>query len=509
MAITAAVGVLGYAFYFDYRRRNDAAFRERLEQDKSEANRKETEKVPESEEPANNPKKKKDKKKKVKIEELAEVEEAPGMMPGGTASDLNAMLMENQAFVDLSIEELRTLSADDQQKTFYSLLVKGEVLMSSGEAGRKKCVDYFVKAALLAPNPVDVLTAFNQTLTQDVYRQVIAKFSETGIKKRQSYLDQIVSGQNNFKFVMRPMESQNIDDELEWNPVAIRDIPGGTELLRESPDIAQVNEERDPAERCEKCLKRISGQVFHCDGCGLGDYCSLDCRNAAMTSMHLFVCSALKPEAAKSYATYLTATQGRLIPRLMLRYLSLLLSEELKSKGSNPSNTFLHYDHLRPILREPTKQDRREAQMLRDLFCITDPNMGDFLKDEIYACMKATVMGHAFGIPSKEYEDLQVSIEAGSEPVRLAGDTKYASLIGLYHTLAHLPHSCKANCEVYSPDGFNMVLRTTKNVKKGEHLSISYAKFDPSLGNKTRHELLMKRFYYDCSCSLCEEGLKS
>ena len=110
------------------------------------------------------------------------------------------MMTEKLDKVDLPLEVLRQMPPEEQQKVFYSVLAMGEALMGRGQEGRKKAIEYFVKAANLVPSPVEVLSAFSQVLDKETYEEVIQHFSQEGLKKQQSYLDAIVSGQDWFRF---------------------------------------------------------------------------------------------------------------------------------------------------------------------------------------------------------------------------------------------------------------------------------------------------------------------
>jgi import receptor subunit TOM20 len=479
-----AVAAVGYVVYFDYKRRNDAAFRKKLQKQKDEA-KAEMAKV----------------EAKVKVEEVEEAEivqkamKSNQQLPFPEMNGIPAMMTEKLDKVDLPLEVLRQMPPEEQQKVFYSVLAVGEALMGRGQEGRKKAIEYFVKAANLVPSPAEVLSAFSQVLDKETYDEVIKHFSREGLKKQQAYLDTIVTGQDCFKFVMK--SSDKDDEEATWSPIAVQSIEANKELIRELPDIAWHSSK---LEYCDHCHNNLSSEVLHCERCGELNYCSDACRRASLEVYHIFVCRSVNPSsnAFKILQEYAEKNET-IAPLIMFRYLALLLAEEGKGNGSAAGGPFMHYDHLRPVMKTPNKADKRETELIKNIFAFADANMAEFLRDDIYACMKATVMMHVLGTPTHTNDITKI---AKPEPVRFSGDSHNSDLVGLYHTLAHFPHSCDPNCELVPSDGASIVLKSIKKIERGDQLTISYAPLQ-NMERDERRQLLRQRFFTECTCTKC------
>lgn len=497
-----AAAAVGYAVYFDHKRRHDASFRRQLRTGSPWANFVEKRKEKADELLAESTKE----EPLPKAEEIEEVEVVRGL-PTGHGGPPDAIPKEMLDFLpkcDDSLEKLRELSLEDQQKVFYSLLVKGETLMVQGEAGARRAVDYFVKAMQIVPAPIEVLAAFKQTLDPQMYRQVERRFQAENLKKAQNYLDQIVVGQDWFRF-----ESRGDETELHWYPAAIQKIEEGREIFGELPDVAWHAD----GDRCEQCHGRIAAEPCACDRCGHAVFCSEKCRQAGFASFHIFTCTEPKAFEAFQKLQAHCKSANAVAPLLMLRYLSILLTEEMKGNGSESGGPFLHYDHLRPVLKNASAAERREAAMIRDVFAVCDKNMVEFLKDDVYAAMKATVMYNAIGFKTGDAVTADSPTRKDKhEPVRVSGSASSSDIVGLYHTLAHIPHACDPNCEIVaaSPDGApRLVLRATRCIAKGETLGVAFAPCQAMPVDK-RRSLLKKDFFIpDCMCTACKNESKA
>lgn len=479
-----AVAAVGYIAYFDYKRRNDATFRKNLQKKKDEA-KAEMERV----------------EAKTKVKEVEEAEivqtamKSNQQLPFPEMTGIPSMMTEKLDKVDLPLEVLRQMPPEDQQKVFYSVLAVGEALMGRGPEGRKRAIEYFVKAANLVPSPAEVLSAFSQVLDRETYDEVIQHFSQEGLRKQQAYLDAIATGQDCFKFVIKT--PAKVNDEITWSPIATQSIEMGREIFRELPDVAWHSPK---SSCCDHCHDNLPSDILNCERCGQFNYCSEACRRASLEVYHIFVCRSVNPSsnAFKDLQEYAEKNET-VAPLIMFRYLAFLLAEEVKGNGSAVGGPFMHYDHLRPVMKPPSKADKKETELIKSIFAFADANMAEFLKDDIYACMKATVMLHVMGVQSRTGDIAKIT---KPEPTRLSGDSHNSDLVGLYHTLAHFPHSCDPNCELIPGTGASIILKTIKRIEHGDRLTISYAPIQ-DMERDERKQLLRQRFFLDCDCTKC------
>ncbi|KPI87895.1 hypothetical protein ABL78_3005 [Leptomonas seymouri] len=74
---------------------------------------------------------------------------------------------------------------------------------------------------------------------------------------------------------------------------------------------------------------------------------------------------------------------------------------------------------------------------------------------------------------------------------------------GLYALLSSFNHSCEPNAEVLNADGTNeVVLKTTRPVRMGEEITITYIPLTASTTLAERRELL-KNYFFTCHCPRC------
>jgi hypothetical protein len=72
---------------------------------------------------------------------------------------------------------------------------------------------------------------------------------------------------------------------------------------------------------------------------------------------------------------------------------------------------------------------------------------------------------------------------------------------GLYRTASMCNHSCSPNIEISSHENNRIIATSTRGIKKGEELTISY--IDQSQTLKQRREELLKRYGFHCRCDKC------
>lgn len=633
---SVTVAFLGYAVYFDYKRRTDPAFRANIERKKREAAKVERELAAQEQRKGkslNSSKNTfviKDERELSEmlegvslVEEIADEEalefatqlKSPPTVATSSGSssgsgkkastrrkspkhtslnnsapaDLNveegfspaspaeaqAMIEEALPMVDLSLEELSQLSPEQRQKVFYATLVIAETLLNEvtssnnsssieeiedangGEGGPfspqqlvDKALGYFVKAALLVPSPMEVIAAYKTTLPAPLYAQVIQRFQGENAKRTSSYFSSLLDGEcrkelyrfNNtsgsvpFAFVLRQQHPRQVNSGeqavalMQWIPEATRDIsPGETVLV----DMADVFHCPAPGNRCDTCLTELlnsTKSTCTCVRCGEGKYCSDLCALQDFNTCHMFVCKVAAEgvegplQKIKTLTTENSKQPVNLGLPLLLRYLSLLLAHEKRVSSDEPDKgegersvglgPFLHYDHLRPVVVQNVgSRDAQEAAALKSIFAVSDDNMAEFLRNEIYASMRATVLFNSYGFPLKPNSQSQFTIEVqqvGKDMVR-GGENE---VIGLFHTAAHFPHSCAPNCtseimvghvSASKPKirGIAMKVTACSVIKKGQSLTLAYAPIG-HLSQSERQAFLMKNFQLGpCQCSAC------
>lgn len=109
---------------------------------------------------------------------------------------------------------------------------------------------------------------------------------------------------------------------------------------------------------------------------------------------------------------------------------------------------------------------------------------------------------NGISISKSEEEKTPLPTKRALEPIRYAGSTTRAQFFGLYHTLAHVAHSCEPNCRLISDPQVprRLKLVSDRSIKNGEKLTISFLPAD-FVGD--RKSTISSDFYIICECSKC------
>ena len=419
---------------------------------------------------------------------------------------------------------MNKLSAEIKQQVFYVLLIRGETLAKENKSTESvdKAVEYFVKAVALVSHPGEVLMSYEQTLPADIFKRIISELQKQNIEKTKAYFASLNPETGLVRFdemegpkVTSPTGNSNLK---QWTAVASTDVTEGTVLMSEEPDIAMCTL-KDSQECCDFCFKSLND----CEKEHLADlsYCSKFCLTQAHSTYGKHI-EKLEGTAAYAYqqlvkVVHETKCYG---PLLMLRYIAALLENELsRQKSSSESgedldklHLFAHYDYLRPAYRVPRDSDKAEAVLIRTILEPSHQDIGQFLSDEIYVAMKSTVMFNSIGISNSSdfSEESEISVNSSEdgidkpvlkavEPIRVTGTTSKSNFFGLYHSFAHLSHSCTPNCELISDPEIprRLKLVAKREIKSDEKLTISFVGSE----GKCYKEVIERDFYISCECS--------
>ncbi len=402
-----------------------------------------------------------------------------------------------------SVDELMPLDPENKQKVFYALLLKGEATMNSGDLD--KAVECFVKACTIVPNPSEIIAAFEKSLPQPVFEAFLMKLQDQVMKRTEKYFELLSDSSNgHIKFTVKDIIDLLGKPHKQFMPVAKCAIKKGEILYEEKPDIVAITDlSIDPSGYCDFTLKKITdGPSYKFED---AVYCSEEARVAGIDQYRMYV-SEKRPEALnalQSLNKYCKdeAKNGQAL--LMLRYVSMLLTEELKGNGTAVNGPFAHYDHLPQMFPSPTDADKKEAAIIRSIFTTTEENLAEFLTDQIYASMKATLIRASFSFNLDNPLALN-NLDKVNPFRKVIGDNQDCDATAFYHLSAHLAHSCYPNVEleVIPSTGSKIRAVALKDIATGEPLNISYIPVE-GMEREMRKEKLFLNFMLDCKCTAC------
>lgn len=446
---------VGYAIYFDYKRRNDSSFRRKVKKDMK------------------------------LLEKIAHV--VPEPEP--TLDDLQERIDHThpQEFpqfdstgVDLQIEEILMKPGPEREKIFYGLLLKGEGLVKTGnKQDMENGIQCFYKALCLLPNPTELLTILQNTIPPTVFKQLLQLISDTSMKRIITYFRSIIPEGSAIE--IRPTETKiNGQDIPMFSIFAANDFHQYQVIYQESPIISVTSPYNHTSECCDNCYTRITKERVSCIKCH-AQYCSDACLSNASNTYHPLLCSDSPTKELFDYSV------DHPYVLLVARYMSTIFLEQLKaikslSQGTSydPTNSIVsHFEYMRYYGQTPSSLDEKEAAIIRHVFKGHVPELEESLSTERYAAVKYRLMSTCVQFPLQASNN---SISFGSISINDNDESCKETLkhqdsiqcIALFKCSGHIGQSKESNV-VISQSSNNMIsIIASKDISKGDELTLSY-----------------------------------
>ncbi|KXN67946.1 hypothetical protein CONCODRAFT_42289, partial [Conidiobolus coronatus NRRL 28638] len=139
---TAAIAGVGYAVYFDYKRRNDVKFRKTIKKQKKEIQKKQDE---------------------VKTKKDDDDKDDIAQFLANTINEIRAEVLPT---------DLR-----ERENYFTSHLSQGEVIAEQGPAMYRIAAVHFFKAIKACPSPVELIMILQKALPHSLYSLIVSLFT--------------------------------------------------------------------------------------------------------------------------------------------------------------------------------------------------------------------------------------------------------------------------------------------------------------------------------------------
>ncbi|CAH2249964.1 histone-lysine N-methyltransferase SMYD3 [Pelobates cultripes] len=248
---------------------------------------------------------------------------------------------------------------------------------------------------------------------------------------------------------------------------AVRSLCPGVTVFKAEPYVYTVCHGKQYRAACHHCLRRGT-KLLRCSQCKFARYCDVRCQKAAWEG-HKRECMCLK-----CVLPNIPTDSVRLVGRIIFKLLQSpdCDSEELYSLSDLQS-------HIKE-LSEEMKDGLGQLVTTLELY----------LKNQIQdssqlppGCGIIELFGkvtcNSFTISDGEMQDVAV---------------------GLYPSMSLLNHSCDPNCVIVF-EGRCLLLRTVKEIPKGEELTISY--IDVMMPTHQRQSQLQRQYCFTCDCHQC------
>ncbi|KAJ7693832.1 hypothetical protein B0H17DRAFT_1058405, partial [Mycena rosella] len=499
-------GLVAYAVYFDYKRRTDADFRKKI--------RKEKKRVDKS---------------------LAESREALAAASGVSEAELREALK-------LLKSEPPPPTQEAKENFFMSQVAMGEQLAARGEAFHLPAALSFYRALAVYPSPPELLAIYQKTVPDAIVKIVLDLVNLDLTSKIGAYYDVFPPKSTHVSVQSRPL----LSDASGPQKVLIlnKDVAAGEIIYKEHPMLTCLDYDLQLAgTHCTHCLREIQPALgslpLTSSASTKSAFCSKPCQVASKMQWHSFLFTLEPPlpavlELAESVpsaaalearraaqaqlVTYLSKDK-RVGATLVAKFIARQLTASLGKPPGTPDYTeadsgeYRIEDHVERWTMGTSAPPPEEYPILSALLKATLPGLEAFIGPEIHNILLRKVTFNAFGVCFGGGRDDRPLSTLRPEDVELTR-TPYgtARQIGtaLYSVSAYLSHSCAPNARPSFASGTSELhLIATKDLKKGDELTIAYADVAQRSGESTaecrlrRRKELARGWKFACQCSRC------
>ncbi|KAI8871297.1 SET domain-containing protein [Ramicandelaber brevisporus] len=300
----AAVAGIGYATYFDYRRRNDKTFRKALQKERKKAAKKDQQKRSAAAGGAG-------------ADSTTSSRSGAGDADGADASPEALEKRVKELLAQIAKDELPT-TPEGLEQMFTENLTRGEQLMQLGPDAFDVAALCYYRALRVFPNPIELITVYQRTLPDPVFQLVMLLMSEQIKMRQMQYWEKFPPKEMNVR-----VDTINVAERPGVNAstvslggrtatrravIALKDFQPGDVVYVDEPVVSALEPGLETT-HCEHCFKvvAVSGSseelvdgAIACPTCPYAKYCSKECEKIAFDDYHQHICPGLhKSIAAK------------------------------------------------------------------------------------------------------------------------------------------------------------------------------------------------------------------
>ncbi|KAI9069255.1 MAS20-domain-containing protein [Trametes sanguinea] len=546
-AVTVISGLVAYAVYFDYKRRNDTEFRKKLRKEKKKVTKKQ-----------------------------AEQAQAQAQAESANPAEIKAMILKIQG------EELPA-TPDEKEQYFVMQVQLGEQMAQQGPAFYMPAAAAFFRALRVYPSPVEFIMMIQSTVPPPIFKLfmelVNAEVSgaPSSENQREGSGDEETSPTRtdpNIRFLpsstsSRAQAAARIEGYYDHFPprrmnvtvqtgppqanqaakkilVAEKDFEPGDVIYTENPAVVALDADLEgKGTHCSYCFRSIEeGKAITPAHDKLGSaYCSEECRIKGHLGWQniLFGLDPVLPPELDNGMSALTADQRKkaqepftefittkakranlLAARFVAKQIAhetvkLLpkkpkeLEEELKGMADKDIyNIGDHVERLRFVEGHVTDE---EVKLLGAVLGSALPGVEQSVTEERHAALVGKMQYNAIGVTPGGGRDDRPVPDARPEDLertRTPHGTARQLGSGIYLVSSYLAHSCDPNTTPTFPKGTNELhLVATKPIKKGDELTMAWVDVAPredvdaGLARRQRRIELARGWRFKCECARC------
>ncbi|RKP24728.1 MAS20 protein import receptor-domain-containing protein, partial [Syncephalis pseudoplumigaleata] len=475
-----AVGVLallgvGYAIYFDHKRRSDPKFRRKLKRQRKRAE--------------------KEHKLKEDVGEMA------------TANIIASALARCD-------DETAPTSVEGKEKYFMDQIALGESLLPRGQAAYEDAAVHFYRAFRVYPSPMELLMILQKTLPNELFQIVMGMMQLETLKKQEKYYELFPPKEMNVRLAKLTEIPQADGTKIVKRALlAAKSFKAGETIFTEKPIVSALHPSLEGGPFCTHCLRYISPTEpsRFCSSCGdKARFCSDACYDAAQQNYHVLLCSGThaQPASKTNKLFELAKNSDEVLPVMAARFLLQTVQEEQRRVATGEPETeygvWEHLERLKYLELEPTEKDLMERRVVLDVLEDKVPGVGEYFTDERYMTLKGRMLYNTYGVGTSA-DAANVTLPSFKENTR--ADDKLTRIgTGLYIFSSHLTHSCEPNCAirfVNGKQGHELSLVALQPIAEGDQLNITYVPAGEANHHTERQKKLAESWRFRCACARC------
>ncbi|KIJ56604.1 hypothetical protein M422DRAFT_773393 [Sphaerobolus stellatus SS14] len=495
-AVTTVAAIVGYAVYFDHKRRNDIEFRKSL------------------------------RKQQKKVHKTVSKEKSRTAI---TPEDIREAYraVKSEAF-PMSVPEL--------EQYFQETVAIGEKLVAKGEQEYLNAAKAFFRALLVFPNQMDLMRIYQGMLPEPVLNILLELWALELKNQGEAYYHHFPPRDMNVLVATVPVRPG--DESLKKRVlVAAKDFEEGEFIYKEDPVVAALFPQLETLKaHCSHCLRRLTDRPleFYDDPFGSA-YCSQTCQltvnseyrdllfSPSFNTIHptQSELSTSDKESRKEAQRKIVSIyqKGPLSPLLVAHFIGKQVQVEIARLGlvdakptAKVDDSYTLNDHMEQLRYMEVPFQQEEYRAIFELLRTGMPGLESSLSDERYGMLKGKMTYNAIGIhDDNDYREQILERTAQVEWARSsAGSSQKGS--GLYKVSSYLSHSCNPNVYLTFPDGtFTLHLMAKKPIKAGEELNMAYVDVSQREGEPLQVARLRRRtalaagWGIVCTCKRCVE----
>ncbi|KAI1786676.1 MAS20-domain-containing protein [Ganoderma leucocontextum] len=528
-AVTVLGGLVAYAVYFDYKRRNDTDFRKKL---------------------------RKEKKKVTKQTQQAQA-------AAESTSEISPAAIKDAL---LKIREEEVPPTPDEKEGYFMMQVQiGDQLVQKGPSFYLPAACAFFRALRVYPSPVEFIMMVQSTLPAPIFKifmelvntDVSMPVSEKPMSQSQEPAEEVASRVEGY-YDHFPPKRMNVsihagepegDKPAKKILIAAKDLEVGDIIYTEIPFVVALDADLEgKGTHCSYCFLPIEeGQGVAAESNKLGSvFCSKDCQTKAHAGWNNMLFGrepVLPPEldpgvvgdttntdaretAQTAYVQWLKGKAkqanvlgARFVAKQIAHETSKLIKDgdnvlqaeaEQLADGGELYSVSDHMERLRFVEGNVTDE---EVKLLQAVFGAALPGLEQSVNEERLAVLVGKMAYNAIGIcPESGRDDKPVSeaYPEDQERTRTPHGTQRQLGSGLYLVSSYLAHSCDPSARPTFTVGSNeLQLIATRPIQKGDELTIAYVdvaqRTDETSeeARRRRRVELARGWKFKCECERC------